>query len=216
VDYEDHQKHTRTHVQKKKAVKKRIAFFDFDGTITTKDTLLEFIKFSKGVFSFYLGFLLHAPFLLAYKLKIISNQRAKEMVLSFFFKGTPVEKFNSLCREFGTKVLPDLIRPKAVEEIRRLQAEGYAIVIVSASPQNWISNWAAAMQAELIASCLQVNDGLLTGRLDGRNCHGEEKVRRITEKYLMNEYESIRAYGDTSGDRPMLKLATEAHYRPFR
>ena len=38
---------------------KGIAFFDFDGTITTKDTLLEFIKYSRGTMSFYWGFLLN-------------------------------------------------------------------------------------------------------------------------------------------------------------
>lgn len=42
----------------------RIAVFDFDGTVTTKDTLLEFIKFVRGPVSFYAGFLRYAPQLL--------------------------------------------------------------------------------------------------------------------------------------------------------
>ena len=54
-------------------MKKAIAFFDFDGTITTKDTLLEFIRFSKGRFRFYLGFLLYSPYLIAYKIKLIAG-----------------------------------------------------------------------------------------------------------------------------------------------
>jgi phosphatidylglycerophosphatase C len=197
-------------------VKKKIAFFDFDGTITTKDTLLEFIKFSKGVFPFYLGFILYSPYLVAYKLKIIPNQKAKEKVLGYFFRDTSIEDFKKLCEHFSKQVLPNLIRRGAIEEIQRLKAENYSVVIVSASPQNWIQDWAQAQGAELIASCLEVNNGKLTGRLDGNNCYGQEKVRRITEKFIMEEYETIYAYGDTSGDLPMLKLATQAHYKPFR
>jgi phosphatidylglycerophosphatase C len=47
-------------------VKRRIAFFDFDGTITTKDTLLEIIKFQKGTLRFYTGFLLCSPYIAAW------------------------------------------------------------------------------------------------------------------------------------------------------
>lgn len=98
----------------------RIAFFDFDGTITTKDTLLEFIKFYRGTKSFYKGFLLYSPFLLAYKLKLIPNWVAKQKVLQYFFRGESVEKFQQMCDAFADQALPALIRPKAVQEIRRL------------------------------------------------------------------------------------------------
>ena len=77
MDHADHCIGSGIYLQKEKIVKKGIAFFDFDGTITTKDTLLEFIKFSKGNLLFYAGFLLNLHFLVAYKLKIISNQAAK-------------------------------------------------------------------------------------------------------------------------------------------
>jgi phosphatidylglycerophosphatase C len=216
VDYAHHHINSRGHVQKEKLVKKAIAFFDFDGTITTKDTLLEFIKFSKGNFKFSLGFLLNSPYLIAYKLKIISNQSAKEKVLRFFFKNTSVEKFREQCNLFSQKILPTLIRPKALREIKKLKDNGYSIVVVSASPEQWILGWANEMQVPLIASCLEVNDGKITGKLIGKNCHGDEKVRRILEKHVLSDYSVIYAYGDTTGDRPMLKLATHSFYKPFR
>ena len=197
-------------------MKKRIAFFDFDGTITTKDTFLEFIKFCKGNLRFYTGMLLNLHYLVAFKLKIIPNQKAKEKVLEHFFKGMPAEEFKNLCHQFSQQALPKLIRPKAIEEIKKLQAEDYALVIVSASPQNWILPWAESMNLPVLASCLELNDGKVTGKLDGKNCRGAEKVRRITEKYVMSDYETIYAYGDSSGDLEMLKLATKAHYKPFR
>jgi phosphatidylglycerophosphatase C len=196
--------------------KKKIAFFDFDGTITTKDSLLEFIKYAKGKWSFYLGFLLHSPYLIAYKLKIISNHRAKEKVLQFFFKDMPLEKFVSLCEGFSAEVLPDLIRPKAIEEIKRFSESGVHVIIVSASPENWILPWARMMHAELLATCLEVKDGKITGKIQGNNCHGLEKIRRIKCAFNLSDYDEIYAYGDSRGDEPMLALASHPFMKPFR
>jgi HAD superfamily hydrolase (TIGR01490 family) len=197
-------------------VKKEIAFFDFDGTITTRDTLLEFIKFKKGSFGFLAGFVLKSPWLVAYKLGIISNQSAKEKVLEFFFKGTPVESFGDYCRDFAREALPKLMRPKALEEIKRLQQNGLVVVVVSASPENWIRQWASDCGVQLLASRLEVKEGRITGKIMGKNCHGAEKVRRITEVYNLSEYEVVAAYGDTNGDKPMLQLAASGFFKPFR
>lgn len=197
-------------------MKKGIAFFDFDGTITTKDTLLEFIKYCKGTINFYFGFLLHSPWLVAYKLKIISNQKAKEKVLSYFFKNTPVETFENYCARFAADIVPTLVRPGALEEIKELLAAGVSVVIVSASPVNWVSKWAAQHSLQTIATTLTTNQGKLTGDIEGKNCHGEEKVRRIKALFKLSEYETVYAYGDSSGDKPMLSLANRKHYKPFR
>lgn len=196
-------------------MKKRIAFFDFDGTITEKDTLLEFIKYSKGVLAFYFGFLLNSPYLLAYKLKVISNQKAKEKILQFFFKRTPVEDFQQKCEAFTQKRLPELIRSKAAHEIEKLKNAGAEVVIVSASPQNWIASWAGSMQLQLIATRLEIRNQKITGKIEGLNCHGAEKVRRIKELYSLDGYDEIYTYGDSKGDRPMLRLGTARFFRPF-
>jgi HAD superfamily hydrolase (TIGR01490 family) len=196
-------------------VKKEIALFDFDGTITTKDTLIEFIRFAKGPFWFYLGFILNLPYLIGYKLKFISNQTAKEKVLQFFFRDTPVEIFTEYCTDFSKNVLPKLIRPKAFEEIRRLKERNTIVVIVSASPENWVEAWARRLQLEVITTRLEVKNGMITGKIVGKNCHGKEKVNRITEKYKLNDYRIVAAYGDTNGDKPMLSLAQKAYYKPF-
>ena len=60
-------------------MKKIIAFFDFDGTITTKDSLLEFIRFYHGDIKTILGILILSPILVLYKMKIIPNYKAKEL-----------------------------------------------------------------------------------------------------------------------------------------
>ena len=216
MDHADHPQYPRIPVQKDEIVSQTIAFFDFDGTITTRDTLLEFIKFSKGRFRFYAGFLLNSPWLIALKLKLISNQAAKERILTWFFRGTRLPAFQETCNRFAAEIIPALVRPKALQEILTLRQKGAIVVIVSASPENWIRPWADSLSVDLIATRLQVADDTLTGRISERNCHGEEKVARITELYQLTDYGHISAYGDSSGDRPMLQLAQTAFYKPFR
>lgn len=194
---------------------RRIAFFDFDGTITTKDTLLEFIKFYKGTYNFYLGFLIYSPFLIAYKLKLIPNYVAKQKVLQYFFKGENIDTFQKNCDRFADQELPELLRPKAIQEIKKLQAGDSTVVIVSASAENWIRKWAAQNGLGLMGTRLAVKDQKITGKIDGNNCHGDEKVCRIKEKYNLADFSEIYCYGDTSGDKPMLAIGTKSFYKPF-
>ena len=196
-------------------MKKEIAFFDFDGTITRKDTLLEFIRYTKGSFGYYFGFAINLPFLLAYKLRIISNQSAKEKVLKFFFRGTKVEDFKKMCEDFGSRVIPGLVRSKALEEILRLKSQDVIVVVVSASPENWIIDWAKQLGVELIGSRLEISGDRITGKILGKNCHGDEKVVRIKQVYDLANYNVVAAYGDSEGDKAMLALAQQAYYKPF-
>ncbi len=193
-----------------------IAFFDFDGTVTYRDSLLEFIKYTKGVRAFYTGFIVNTPLLFAYKLKMISNQCAKERMLRYFFGRMPLEKFNNYCISFSKEIMPSLIRPKALEEIQKLKEKGAVVVIVSASPENWLKYWCENLFLQLIGTKLKVTNNLITGDLDGSNCYGKEKVIRIKENYDLNTFSSVYCYGDTPGDKPMLALGTISFYKPFR
>ncbi len=194
----------------------KIAFFDFDGTITRKDTMLEFIRYTRGSFRFYTGFLLNSPWLIAYKLGLIPNQAAKERILTFFFKRTPLTVFQEECDQFCLHILPGLIRPGAMPEIEKLQQAGVTVVIVSASLGNWIKTWSDSKKTSLLASWPEIREDRLTGKLLGKNCYGEEKVRRIRASYDLGDYTDIYAYGDTSGDLPMLSLARITFFKPFR
>ena len=195
---------------------KSIAFFDFDGTITTKDTFLEFIRYSKGDKSFFLGFIILSPILILFKLGLIKNWKAKEITLKYFFSGTTLEEFNAVCVNFSNERLPQLIREKALKEIQRHQETKTPVYIVSASPENWLKPWCEMMNLKLISTRLEVLDGEITGKLSGFNCHGAEKENRIRCQIDLDQYENIYAYGDSSGDRELLALANNAFYKPFR
>jgi phosphatidylglycerophosphatase C len=197
-------------------VKKDLAFFDFDGTITNKDTLIEFIKFTKGRFLLYSGFILNLPYLIAYRFRIISNQRAKERLLTFFFHNISAQQFEKHCTEFSDQLLPSLLRRGALQEIKRLKEENVTVVVVSASPENWIQKWTSENRLTLIASKLEVSNGLVTGKILGKNCNGDEKVSRIMQEFDLARFNIVAAYGDAVGDKPMLRLAKKSFYKYFQ
>ena len=193
-----------------------IAFFDFDGTITSKDTLAELLKFVKGRFPYYSGIFVLSPILIAYKLGIISNHTAKENLLRYFLKGYPVSDFNALCKEFAETRMPHLFRKSAISEIRRHLQNNTRVVVVTASLENWVQPWCQQFNIECIATKLKTHNGRLTGHISGQNCSGEEKVKHILKRYNLSHYTKIYAYGDSPGDLPMLSLATDSYYKPFK
>jgi phosphatidylglycerophosphatase C len=194
---------------------RRLVLFDFDGTITSRDTLFGFIQFTHGTAAFLARFTLLSPVMVLFKLGILGNQRTKEIVLSHFFSGTPLPDFTRRSTEFLAKVR-DVIRPAALESIRQYQQENARLIVVSASPENWVKPWCDSLNIECVATRLEVVDSKITGRISGLNCHGEEKVRRIKEVLNLSDYKEIHVYGDTPSDRPMMGLATKSFYKPFR
>jgi phosphatidylglycerophosphatase C len=206
IHYADNKEHTGVSIQKDEAVK-RIAFFDFDGTITTRDTMLELIKYQKGNLRFFAGFLYNMPVFGALKLKLISSQAAKERLLKHFFNGMSLSEFQAAC---------DSVRSGALAEIEKLKKEGYEVTVVSASAENWIKKWTDEINVQLIATRLQTLGDKITGKIDGVNCNHAEKTARIKAAYNLAEYGEIYGYGDSSGDNEMLALATKAFYKPFR
>ncbi|WP_157760922.1 HAD-IB family hydrolase [Chitinophaga caeni] len=193
-----------------------IAFFDFDGTITTKDTLFEIARFQVGNNSFYKGIIKLLPTLVATKMKWIPAVQGKEQFLQQFFKGMPLLHFNLSCQEFTKNVLPNFIRAKAISAITRHLSEGDRVIVVTASAENWVRPWCDSLGIECIGTRLQSENGKLTGLIEGINCNGQEKVNRIQQYVNLSDYSAIHAYGDTAGDHPMLQLAGNAVFKPFR
>ena len=175
---------------------KKIYAFDFDGTLTTKDTLLVFIRYACGFWLFALGFLRYSPLLVLMKLGLYPNWKIKQKVFSFFFKGMTIEDFDDLCQRFAQDHL-HLLRSQGIKTLMQAQDDGAEVVIVSASID-------------------KVKDGVLTGRFLTKNCYGQEKVNRILARYPHREDYHLTAYGDSRGDRELLAFADESHYKPFR
>ena len=195
-------------------MREKILFFDFDGTLTTKDTLLEFILYSCGNIRFLLGFLLYSPLLILMKFGLYPNWKAKQHVFNHFYNGMKIDDFNAVCRKFASDSRY-LLRPEAVKEMETAMTEGTKVYVVSASIDNWVQPFFEF--AKVLGTKVEVINGMLTGRFITSNCYGPEKVRRI--KQVLTEPRShyyIIAYGDSRGDKEMLDYADEVHFRPFR
>ena len=197
-------------------MKKSIAFFDFDGTITTKDTMLELIKFHFGNRALIWGLIRNSPWIAGMKSGIVSHQFAKEKLLKTFFKDMSSQKFQSICTAFSKEYLPLIIREDALKKIKEYVDSETGVVVVSASAADWVKPWCDNLNIDCIASNLEIVNDKLTGKLIGLNCNYEEKVLRIKSKFDLKKYDLIYCYGDSSGDKEMLKLATNPIYRPFR
>ncbi|HMJ71567.1 MAG TPA: HAD family hydrolase [Cyclobacteriaceae bacterium] len=195
---------------------KRLVLFDFDGTITTSDTMFLFTRDAVGALRFLTGMAFLALPLTLHKLGFISAQKAKEIFLTHFFGGMDQSAFNKLGMTFAETRIAAFVRPAAAEAIRAHKQSGSRIVVVSASAQDWMKPWALSEGLEVLATRLEVVDGKITGKITGCNCNGEEKVNRIREHLTLSDFSQIVAYGDTKGDLPMLALATEKHFKPFR
>ena len=194
---------------------KRLAIFDFDGTLTYKDSFLEFIKFCYGKKAFYSGMLQLSPWLIAYMAKLYPNWKAKEKVLHYFFGGMPVGALQQKGEEFAKEVIPGILRPKGVIALNNHIQAGDRVILVSASAEQWLAPWCRQLGIELLASCMEAQNGIITGRLMGENCYGPEKVSRLEKHLLLKDYKEVYVYGDSSGDKELLALATHPHYRYF-
>lgn len=194
---------------------KKLALFDFDGTITKKDSFLAFIKFYKGEWTFWKGMFLLSPVLILYKLKILPNWKAKQYVLTHFFHGEKEVEFNRKGEAFSSVVIPKLVRKKAKNKLYWHIARGDEVVVVTASAQNWVKPWTDQLGIDLIATELETKDNLLTGKILGKNCYGPEKVTRVCELRELRSYEDIYVYGDSKGDKELLDIGTQRFYRKF-
>ena len=213
-------------------MKKKIYCFDFDGTLTTSDTLLEFIKYAKGRGRFLMVFLRYSPLLVLMKLHLYPNWKAKQRIFAHLFAGMRIEKFDALCRGFAEES-QHLLRPKGITLVHEALVAGAKVFIVSASIDNWVRPFFEIRNLkgiQVLGTQIEVVDGKLTGHFKTRNCYGEEKVNRIIQTLtttqapggdtvpqnsIRSQYE-IEAIGDSRGDKEMLAFAHQGHYNPFR
>lgn len=140
-----------------------IALFDFDSTITKDDSLLKFIRSVAGDFRFIFGLVVLSPILVAYKLGLIPNYKAKQKMLSRFFKGMSKDAFFKLANEYSLVHIDKIVRPKAMEKIAWHKAQGHQVVVVSVSIDCWLKPWCDKNNIDLIATRIEIEDGKLTG-----------------------------------------------------
>lgn len=92
---------------------------------------------------------------------------------------------------------------------------GDEIRVVSASLDLYLEPW--CKQNNIALSCNEVEAirGTITGNFIGHDCSSYEKRRRVENAYNLSDFTNIYAYGDTSEDKELLKLANYPFYQYF-
>ena len=189
--------------------------FDFDGTLTVRDSFTEFLRWRAGRGGWALGLVKMAPAVAAYA-HDRDRGRIKAASVREFLGGVDRVALEADAERFAERIWGRFIRPDALACWNAWGDKGAHRVIVTASPETTVAPFARRLGAEaLLGTPLVFDSGnRVTGAFASPNCRGEEKVRRLRAAYG----ESVRltaAYGDTSGDTEMLQIADEKGFRVF-
>lgn len=184
-----------------------LALFDFDGTLTKKDSLGAFLKYKTSPVEYALKMLRFLPYFAMWQLGIMRNDIAKQHLFRIFFKGMIESGFKKRAKEFAHEKLSSIIHEERVALLKEHQARGDRVIVVSASMKCWLEPWCEEMGVELLSTELEFKENTFSGAFSTPNCHGQEKVERIIRHLDIQEYETVYAYGDSSGDDEMLSMA---------
>ncbi|MGN2247951.1 HAD family hydrolase [Frateuria sp. GZRR35] len=190
-----------------------LALFDFDGTITTRETMAAFMYRAVPARRQAWGRLLLAPWVAGYKCGVVSGVSVRTAVVRVGFAGVALADVQAHGAAFADEALPPLLRPKVMARIRWHQQQGDTVAVVSGGLDVYLAPWCRLHGLALVCSTLEHRDGRLTGRYQGAQCVGEEKARRVRAQYDLADYGRVYAYGDTHEDHALLDLAHHRFYR---
>ena len=190
---------------------KKLYFFDFDGTLTYKDTMFLFLKFCNPS-KFYLQFFMHIPLFILLKLKLADAEKVKKSLIFRVLKNETKSSLEKRSQKFFDSNFPEIIRENALDFINNIDREHTESFIVTASLDIWVQPFAKHFKMELLATKAEFKNEKLTGNFIGNNCNKQEKVERIKQAIAGKKYDKTIAFGDTSGDSAMLKWANESHF----
>ncbi|WP_252234660.1 HAD-IB family hydrolase [Clostridium sp. ZS1] len=190
---------------------KKIAIFDIDYTITKKETLMEFFKYyiKKDIKS--IRFLPRAIYCgMMYLLKFYDEKMVKEKFLKFI-DGISEDELKKVVEGFYTEKLSNLLYSDAMDMMKKLKSEGYDIYLISASPEFYINKFYSIKEVDrVIGTKFKFSDGKFLRQMDGINCKGEEKVRRLKEvlkeEKIDVDFEESYMFSDSLSDKPLLDL----------
>jgi len=192
-----------------------IVAFDFDGTLTIRDSFTQFLRWRAGRRAWAVGLVRMAPAVATYA-RDRDRGRIKAASVREFLQGVDRATLQADAERFADRIWDSFIRPDALACWNDWGARGAHRVIVTASPETTVAPFAQRLGAEALLGTPLVFDDedRVTGAFASPNCRGEEKVRRLRAVYGP-DMRLAAAYGDTSGDTEMIQIADEKGFRLF-
>lgn len=190
---------------------KKLAIFDIDYTITKKETLMELFKYVIKNDKRNLRFLPRAIFCgIMYGVKIYDEKKVKEKFLKFI-DGIKEQDLAELVKNFYKEKLQTILYEDALKMMKKLKYEGYDIYLISASPEFYINEFYNIKEVDkIIGTKFSFKNGVFIRKMEGENCKGIEKVKRLKE-VLKNEkievdFKESYMFSDSLSDKPLLDL----------
>ncbi|PUB30789.1 HAD superfamily hydrolase (TIGR01490 family) [Elizabethkingia sp. YR214] len=192
---------------------KKLYCFDFDGTITTKDTMFLFLRFYNPG-RYYFQFMRHVPLFLMMKLKLANTEKVKKSFITSILKDEKQKKLEELAQNFFKEYKNSIMRENALDFFKNIDKNATAY-LVTASLDIWVKPFAEHFNFGYISTEAKFVNGKFAGDFATRNCNGPEKVTRIKRTIDLTRFDKTIAFGDTSGDKPMLEWADEGYFKFF-
>lgn len=178
-----------------------VAVFDLDGTITTRDTFLPFLR-ALDAPRVAVGLVRASPWIAMSVLKRTYRDRAKETLVGSTLGGRSVAEVHEAAERFADELIPQGLVSEVVGRIEHHHSEGHRTAIASASPEVIVEAIAKRLGiGEVIATRLEVSRGFYTGRYADSNVRADEKLRRVIEAFGRAP---DHAYGNLPDDEPLL------------
>ncbi len=204
---------------------RNIAFFDFDGTISTQDTFFPFIMFVADQTRTFVKLWIFSPYFLCllflYMIKVMSNHTIKQKIMMVMLNGISEEDIERISEEFVAMKLEKYVKPEIFSLVQKHLDLNHIVIIVSANLDVFLTPWARkyGITAVISTQLELIDNGIspsLTGKILGRNCYGKEKVRRIVEyldaKHILLHSIYSYGYGDSKGDYELLDFVHEGFW----
>ena len=194
----------------------KLAIFDIDYTLTKKETSIELYKYmlkrDKSLIKYIPAHILTG---FGYGVKVFDATRTKERFLKFL-SGTKEEELKSIVKDFYREHISNLLYEDGLKAIKDYKAKGYKVYLISASPEFYVNEFYNIEGVDkVIGTKFKMDDGIFTPIVVGKNCKGEEKVKRLMEELKKDnievDFKNSVMFSDSLSDLPLLQLAGKGY-----
>lgn len=191
------------------------AYFDFDGTLTFKDTLVPFLIHCVGWAKFIISLPCILPYVILYLLNMITNEEAKQRTITVLLKGRTFADIEKQAMSFAYGHISKYIKPQIFARLEYHKEHGHKVILISANLAIYLRYWAIIHKIDgVIGTEIEFVDNIANGKLATRNCYGIHKLLRLRQYLEENKIDFTYSYGygNSRGDFELLDYVNEGYW----